>query len=227
MSTVKGVEAKFRSAKILVIGGNGVGKSALIVRYVTHRYIHDYDPLLESLQAHTSEIDGKTVTLHILDTAGLDFPNLSWDKEVRWADGYILVCSVTDKQSLRQIYPIWNYIARLRGEEHPPIVLVANKTDMIHQRCVSSMEIAKVASDLKCPSFELAVSEDIERVSLVFITVYRVIKTKVKSEKKLNDGDHRTHRIKVALNIFKKEKPVNVDAEEFKDVLLRGRTYTM
>uniref|UniRef100_A0A3B3DT39 small monomeric GTPase n=1 Tax=Oryzias melastigma TaxID=30732 RepID=A0A3B3DT39_ORYME len=43
---------------------------ALVVRFLTRRFIWEYDPTLESTYRHQASIDDEVVTMEILDTAG-------------------------------------------------------------------------------------------------------------------------------------------------------------
>ncbi|XP_052086760.1 ras-like protein family member 11A-like isoform X4 [Mytilus californianus] len=58
-----------KDVNILILGIQGVGKSALTVRYLTKRFIGDYETEHESLCSHVIMIDGKALSVHILDTA--------------------------------------------------------------------------------------------------------------------------------------------------------------
>uniref|UniRef100_A0A4W5RA24 small monomeric GTPase n=1 Tax=Hucho hucho TaxID=62062 RepID=A0A4W5RA24_9TELE len=62
--------AKSPEVKLAVFGRAGVGKSALVVRFLTRRFIWEYDPTLESTYRHQATIDDEVVTMEILDTAG-------------------------------------------------------------------------------------------------------------------------------------------------------------
>uniref|UniRef100_A0AAQ5XNN3 small monomeric GTPase n=1 Tax=Amphiprion ocellaris TaxID=80972 RepID=A0AAQ5XNN3_AMPOC len=62
--------AKSPEVKLAVFGRAGVGKSALVVRFLTRRFIWEYDPTLESTYRHQANIDDEVVTMEILDTAG-------------------------------------------------------------------------------------------------------------------------------------------------------------
>uniref|UniRef100_A0A8C9FS39 small monomeric GTPase n=1 Tax=Pavo cristatus TaxID=9049 RepID=A0A8C9FS39_PAVCR len=45
-------------------------KLALVVRFLTKRFIWEYDPTLESTYRHQATIDDEVVSMEILDTAG-------------------------------------------------------------------------------------------------------------------------------------------------------------
>ena len=54
---------------IVLLGQGGVGKSALLVRFSTGRFIYEYHPTLEMNYEMLAEIDDEIGDLHILDTA--------------------------------------------------------------------------------------------------------------------------------------------------------------
>uniref|UniRef100_A0A674I7T6 small monomeric GTPase n=1 Tax=Terrapene triunguis TaxID=2587831 RepID=A0A674I7T6_9SAUR len=62
--------AKSAEVKLAIFGRAGVGKSALVVRFLTKRFIWEYDPTLESTYRHQATIDDEVVSMEILDTAG-------------------------------------------------------------------------------------------------------------------------------------------------------------
>ncbi|XP_071452655.1 ras-related and estrogen-regulated growth inhibitor [Hetaerina americana] len=87
--------------KVMVLGQAGVGKSALVVRFITRRYIGEYDPNLEKVYAFHTILSGEAVTFEILDTAGQpnEGENVRLEANIRWAEAFVLMYSVTDKCS--------------------------------------------------------------------------------------------------------------------------------
>jgi len=66
-----------REYKVVVLGGGGVGKSALTVRFVHSLFVEKYDPTIEDSYRRTINVDGITVSLEVLDTAGTEQVNAS------------------------------------------------------------------------------------------------------------------------------------------------------
>ena len=60
-----------QNVKLVVLGAAGVGKSAMVVRYITGRFLHHYDPTLEDEYCIETEVEGQLVNVSILDTAGI------------------------------------------------------------------------------------------------------------------------------------------------------------
>ncbi|XP_065346226.1 ras-related and estrogen-regulated growth inhibitor-like protein isoform X1 [Cloeon dipterum] len=176
MTAAKSPFARLRAAKplrIMVLGQGGVGKSALVVRFLTRRFIGEYDPTLEKMYTFNNTIDNEVANLEILDTAGqpheTECPGL--EANIRWADVFILMYSVTDKCSFDEcsrLKFLINYNKRRRrlsssARVEPPVLLVGNKSDQIADRMVTFEEGHKRSADIGCVSFhEISVRENIE-----------------------------------------------------------------
>ncbi|XP_049937764.1 ras-related and estrogen-regulated growth inhibitor isoform X1 [Schistocerca serialis cubense] len=178
-----------RTLRVMVLGQAGVGKSALVVRFITKRYIGEYDPTLEKVYHFQTVMDGEAVLFEILDTAGQSHESecVTLEANIRWAEAFVLMYSVTDKCSFdecNRLKFLINYNKRRRrlgpathkepvGEA--PVVLVGNKTDQWGERMVSREEGLRRCRDTACAAFhELSVRESIEQVWAVFRDVYRL-----------------------------------------------------
>ncbi|ESO89345.1 hypothetical protein LOTGIDRAFT_75364, partial [Lottia gigantea] len=161
---------------IAVLGKKGVGKSALIVRYLTRRFIGDYDPEMNGIFKHNTVIDGKQVAIHIMDTV--------WNDNVIWADGFLLVYSVTDRESFITVQELVGNLRLERGDDRIPILLVGNKCDLIHMRQVTLQECEEWTLDHNSFMCEVSASEDVELVEEAFHSLYRQIKNLNKKREK-------------------------------------------
>jgi GTPase KRas protein len=56
--------------KIVVLGSGAVGKSALVIRLITDNFMEEYDPTIEDSYQKAIVVDGESVVLNVLDTAG-------------------------------------------------------------------------------------------------------------------------------------------------------------
>lgn len=70
-----GIHTKQKSLKVMVLGQSGVGKTAMVVRFITRRYIGEYDPNLEKIYTFNTSLDNDYVHFDILDATGQ--PNVS------------------------------------------------------------------------------------------------------------------------------------------------------
>ncbi|KAM9467445.1 ras-related and estrogen-regulated growth inhibitor isoform 1-T2 [Clarias gariepinus] len=145
--------AKSPEVKVAVFGRAGVGKSALVVRLLTNRFIWEYDPTLESTYRHQASIDDEMVSMEILDTAGQE-DLLQKEGHMRWGDGFVLVYDITDRSSFEDVAPLRSLLEDVRKPRHVPLVLVGNKADLEHARQVATEEGERLAADMACAFYE-------------------------------------------------------------------------
>ncbi|KAK0053327.1 ras-related and estrogen-regulated growth inhibitor [Biomphalaria pfeifferi] len=150
-------QRRFTNAKIVILGGSAVGKTAFAVRYITKRYIGDYAPNTELMYTHRLVGSRDDVTLEILDTA-FQMPNDILEKHVKWADGFILMYSVTSRVSYQEACKLKETVFQHRGADLP-IVLVSNKHDLLTARAVTDDECDNLAGEMDCPRFQISVAE--------------------------------------------------------------------
>ncbi|KAL4000206.1 nebulin [Sarotherodon galilaeus] len=163
-----------RAIKIAVIGGSGVGKTALVVRFLTKRFIGDYERNAGNLYSREVQVDGEQVTIQVQDTPGaqmtdngtglLDHVTCS----IQWADAVVLVYSVTDRSSFDLIDQLHQLVVRSSGASMPPVILLANKADLLHLRRVDSQQGLILAGNLGCSFYEVSASEDYNQVHGAF-----------------------------------------------------------
>lgn len=103
-----------------------------------------------------------------------------------WADGFLLVFSVTDVDSWACAQ---EYVTRLRSareDDRLPLALAANKCDLIHLRRVPYNDCAPWAAEHGCIYREVSASEDPESVEDVFLSLCRQVRTVHKKREKLS-----------------------------------------
>ena len=84
--------------KLLIIGDCGVGKSALLLRYVDDTFMDTYlSTIGVDFKIKTIELEGKTVKLQIWDTAGQERFQTITTVYYRGADGIMLVYDSTNQ----------------------------------------------------------------------------------------------------------------------------------
>ena len=100
------------------MGVGGVGKSAITNRFVIGRWIEKYDPTIEESYQTTIDIDGKALQIEILDTAGQDEYTPLRETFMHTGDGFLLVYSIVDDQTLEDLRDIREQILRVhRGKK--------------------------------------------------------------------------------------------------------------
>lgn len=157
---------------LVVIGKDGTGKTALIVRLLTRRFIHEYDPSLVSVYPFTIDDDGESLSINLMDTAGKSRLEAS---ELSWGDGFLIVVSLTCPESVRAAEIMHGWLED--SAPGKPLALAATKSDLVQARAVSSHELAELAERWNCELYETAATGEYEEVARPFLDLARKART--------------------------------------------------
>lgn len=161
--------------KIVVVGGGGVGKSAITIQFIQSYFVTDYDPTIEDSYTKQCVIDDVVAKLDILDTAGQEEFSAMREQYMRSGEGFLLVYSVADRSSFDELPRLHRQILRVKDRDEFPMLMVANKADLQHQRMVSSEEGQSLARQLKVPYLECSAKLRMN-VDLAFHELVRLIR---------------------------------------------------
>ena len=75
--------------KLVVVGGGGVGKSALTIQLIQSHFVSEYDPTIEDSYHKQCTLDGELVLLDILDTAGQEEYSAMREQYMRTGEGFL------------------------------------------------------------------------------------------------------------------------------------------
>ncbi|KAF9407178.1 hypothetical protein HW555_012717 [Spodoptera exigua] len=157
--------------KLVVVGGGGVGKSAITIQFIQSYFVTDYDPTIEDSYTKQCVIDDVPAKLdseynssclwcpgveYFLDTAGQEEFSAMREQYMRSGEGFLLVFSVADHASFDELYKFHKQILRVKDRDEFPMLLVGNKADLEHQRVVSSVtgRSQALSRQLKVPYIE-------------------------------------------------------------------------
>ncbi|XP_036890080.1 ras-like protein family member 11B [Sturnira hondurensis] len=163
-----------RLVKIAVVGASGVGKTALVVRFLTKRFIGDYERNAGNLYTRQVQIEGETLAIQVQDTPGIQVHenglscNEQLNRCIRWADAVVIVFSITDRKSYELIGQLHQHVQQLHLGTRLPVVVVANKADLLHIKQVDPQLALQLASMLGCSFYEVSVSENYNDVYNAF-----------------------------------------------------------
>ena len=115
--------------KLVVVGGGGVGKTALTIQYVQNQFVDEYDPTIEDLYRKQSIVDGESCVLDILDTSGQEEYSAMRDQYMRTGEGFLCLYAIDKMRSFEDVEPYVKQIRRVKNTD-APIVLVGNKIDL-------------------------------------------------------------------------------------------------
>lgn len=80
---------------------------------------------------------------------------------LQWADGLLLVYSITDRTSFNFVRKAKEALAVADPEAAMPLAMVGNKADMVHLRQVSAEEGEILAKDFECWFSEISAAEQV------------------------------------------------------------------
>ncbi|RXN00146.1 GTP-binding protein GEM [Acipenser ruthenus] len=137
-STVS-TESECSFSRVVVIGENGVGKSAL-----------------SGIFAGARDSMGSNCDLLGDDTYERTLDEGSWSQEqcMQAGDAYLIVYSITDRASFEKASELRIRLRRTRQSEDIPIILVGNKSDLVRRRQVSVTEGRACAVVFDCKFIE-------------------------------------------------------------------------
>ncbi|XP_066964648.1 uncharacterized protein [Macrobrachium rosenbergii] len=162
--------------RIAVFGTDGVGKSALIVRLLTGRFIGEYDPTMEAVYSYQIPLPGHDLPMQVMDTAGhVDVVDEGRETQVSWGEGFLLVFSLTSHDSFAALSRLRRVIIELTPGAPRPMVVVGNKADLSHARQVNDQEIRELTDCWGCDYFEVAAPEPWDVVVRPFTALYQSI----------------------------------------------------
>ncbi|KAL7881316.1 hypothetical protein AOLI_G00081640 [Acnodon oligacanthus] len=165
--------------KLVVVGDGGVGKSALTIQFFQKIFVPDYDPTIEDSYLKHTEIDGQWAILDVLDTAGQEEFSAMREQYMRTGDGFLIVFSVTDKASFEHVDRFHQLILRVKDRESFPMILVANKVDLVHLRKVTSEQGCEMAAKHNITYIETSAKDPPMNVDKAFHELVRVIRQQV------------------------------------------------
>ncbi|EDR23689.1 hypothetical protein, conserved [Entamoeba dispar SAW760] len=163
--------------KLIVFGGVfGVGSSAIVIQFVSGHFVTIYDPGIEEAYVKVIQVDNSSIKLEIYDTYVDEFVALR-DQYIKYGDGFVLIYSITSKESFEEIKGIYEEIYRVKHKdknEPIPIIIVGNKCDLENEREVTKEEGMNYADNINCPFIECSAKTN-ENINQIFETITRNI----------------------------------------------------
>lgn len=147
--------------KLVVVGGGGVGKSALTIQLIQSHFVDEYDPTIEDSYRKQCTVDSEQVILDILDTAGQEEYLAMREQYMRTGEGFLLVYAINLRNSLDELQTFYEQIQRVKDLDSVPVLVVGNKSDLEIERQVLYEEGLEFARSLGCPFLETSAKQRI------------------------------------------------------------------
>lgn len=161
--------------KVALLGFRAVGKTSLTTSFVCGTFDENYDPTIENTHQKTIRFRKVHFATDIVDTAGMDeYSRLSRNASVG-VDGYVMVFSITSRNSFDRISQINASLLSALGDAiEIPRVLVGSMLDSSEKRQVSFGEAKALADSWGIPYIECS-SKTGENVNDVFHALLREV----------------------------------------------------
>ena len=116
-----------------------------------------------------------------LSRSELQFSSMR-DMYIKLNHAFLLVYSLTDKQTVGELQNIRNQIVRLKGHENVPMVIVGNKSDLADVRQVETSEGRGMADKWGCRFYESSAKSG-HNVNQVFMEIVGLIDEQTEKSK--------------------------------------------
>ncbi|CCI41542.1 hypothetical protein ABG067_004934 [Albugo candida] len=163
-------QVKAREVKVVLLGDTGVGKSSLVLRFVTNNFRpYSESTIGASFMSKMIMVENTPIKYQIWDTAGQEKYHSLAPMYYRGAAAAIVVYDITRKQSLATLK---NWVKELKqlGPENIVIAIAGNKSDLEDKREVPSAQAKAYADEIGALFIETSAKED-TNVSDLFISI--------------------------------------------------------
>lgn len=126
--------------KVVLIGDSGVGKSNLLSRFTRNEFsLESKSTIGVEFAARSVNVDGKSIKAQIWDTAGQERYRAITSAYYRGAVGALLVYDITRHVTFENVER-WYKELKDHTDVNIVVMLVGNKSDLLHLRAVSVEE---------------------------------------------------------------------------------------
>uniref|UniRef100_A0A3Q2CAC5 RAS related n=1 Tax=Cyprinodon variegatus TaxID=28743 RepID=A0A3Q2CAC5_CYPVA len=152
--------------KLVVVGGGGVGKSALTIQFIQSYFVSDYDPTIEDSYTKVCTVDGKETRL---DSKEAPHHTAGSGSEA----SLLLVWTRLDL--FHEVQKFHTQILRVKDRDDFPMVLVGNKADLEQQRVISREDAQAFARENRIHYME-ASAKNRYNVDEAFMELVQIIR---------------------------------------------------
>lgn len=152
-----GISAPYR---VVMLGSAGVGKSSLISQFMTSEYLHAYDTSIDDEFGEKSVsvlLDGEESELTFIDHPCSEMSPEDCLSTYPSPHAYCVVYSTADRASFRQAEQSLQALWKTDSIRSKAVILVANKTDLVRSRVVSTQDGKLMATSYDCKFIETSV----------------------------------------------------------------------
>lgn len=162
-----------------MFGDSGVGKTSLILRYLTDQFNKDIGKTMGvDIRVKKLKKNDDMITLQIWDFVGEDKFRILFPTYARGSFGGIFMYDLTRKNTLNHIED-WVNIFK-KNNIQVPIIMVGGKLDLQETRGVSIEEATSISNSYEIDEYIECSSKTGENIELLFNTLVQMILKNIK-----------------------------------------------
>lgn len=155
------MDAKPREVKVVLLGDTGVGKSSLVLRFVTNNFKpYSESTIGASFMSKMITVSSKQIKFQIWDTAGQEKYHSLAPMYYRGAAAAIVVYDITRASTFRTLKN-WVDELKSKGPKDIAIAIAGNKADLENQREVDSGMASAYAEEIGALYLETSAKDDL------------------------------------------------------------------
>ncbi|XP_074553486.1 ADP-ribosylation factor-like protein 4D [Halichoeres trimaculatus] len=141
----------FQSLHIVVIGLDSAGKTSLLYRLKLQEFVETIPTKgfnMERIKVSMGNSKTNTTMLQVWDVGGQDKLRPLWKSYTRRTDGLVFVVDAAETERMEEAKVELNRIARSAENQGVPILVLANKQDLVGAMSASEVEKALALHEL-------------------------------------------------------------------------------
>jgi len=170
------------SAKLVLLGNSGTGKTSLALRYVENTFVHEQTPTIGAcFMTKRISLPNSTLKLQIWDTAGQERFRSMAPMYYRNASAAILVYDISVAETFENVQ---HWVKELKSTMHFSDIVIAlagNKIDLESNREVSRQMAEEYAKTIGATVYETS-AKDNQGVEELFGDIAKSIVSKTRSK---------------------------------------------
>ncbi|MFX0057590.1 MAG: Rab family GTPase [Candidatus Heimdallarchaeota archaeon] len=179
------------SFKFVVVGDHEVGKTSIIRRFVERKFSADYRATIGlNILAHNFLLEGNEISLTLWDLGAQEFFKRYRKIYYTGAEAAFIVYDLVNQQSFDNVRNWYNELTEFILDKDIPIVIVANKLDLVDKRVISredGMSLVKNLSDGVSYIETSALSGENVQDAFKLIAYHYILRSKQKAKKAIKE----------------------------------------
>ncbi len=160
--------------KIIIIGDPGVGKTSIVKKFVSGKFIFEYRASIGT-NIYTKKItisSGDSVILQLFDIAGQERWSRMRPLYYKGSSGALIVGDLTRKKTFEQIVNFW-YPDLINNYKKIPNILIANKSDLENE--ISEDYLLQLSKSINSETYFITSAKEGENIEKSFIFLAETI----------------------------------------------------